>query len=453
MRHFLLGCFLFFSIGVSGQSEKFSIQFENLTLEEVLELVTASTGNFFSYSSDILPQGNRFTMNEEDKTIDDFLNKLLIGTGLKHQVFENQIVLTIREVLVDNLERPSNFYTISGRVIDDLSKEPIPTVNVFLSGTNLGGVTDLDGYYSIGRVPFGYYEIIFSHLTYYMDTQDAELLMNGTVTVNSELAFKSILLDSIEIVSRRLIGPTERRRYLRVFSNEFLGQSTSGQKCRIENPEVLDFIFDPKLDKLEVFSLEPLKIVNENLGYEVTYFFDRFQKIGASTNFYGRARFQNIKPETKRQEKRWLRNRRSIYKGSFLHFRRALVLDELKKENFKIRLIPVSSLDEVKISKGVNVDRDAVLTEMPAQEFLLNFDDFLMVTYRNKPDESYYEQFFDVSGATPKQRSLLRLAKGNVILKNNGRMELPGISTFGYWYWERLGDLLPENYDPESDKL
>jgi hypothetical protein len=32
-------------------------------------------------------------------------------------------------------------------------------------------------------------------------------------------------------------------------------------------------------------------------------------------------------------------------------------------------------------------------------------------------------------------------------------MEYPGVATFGYWYWERIGDLLPENYDPDNNIL
>ena len=70
-----------------------------------------------------------------------------------------------------------------------------------------------------------------------------------------------------------------------------------------------------------------------------------------------------------------------------------------------------------------------------------------------KPDDAYVDQFFDRGTVRFQQRSLLHLGEGGVSLKKNGRMELSGISTFGYWYWERIGDLLPENYNPESGIL
>jgi len=110
-------------------------------------------------------------------------------------------------------------------------------------------------------------------------------------------------------------------------------------------------------------------------------------------------------------------------------------------------------LSDVSISKGKKIKRNQILSKQSEKEFLLNFDGFLMVTYRKKPDESYVAQFFDSSIAQLKQRSLLSLNRGEVVLKNNGRMELPGVSTFGYWYWERIGDLLPENFDPKSNNL
>ncbi|MCP4457890.1 MAG: hypothetical protein GY816_07690 [Cytophagales bacterium] len=453
MRHLLVGSILLLSIGLFGQSKAFSIQFEDLTLDEVLDLVTSNTGNFFSYNSDIVSDGSKFTMRATDVSIDEFLNNLLVGTGLQHQVFEDQIILTIREVLSVGIVPIKNVFTISGRVLDGLDKKPIPGVNVFLSGTNLGGVSDLNGYYRIDDVPFGSYEIIFSHLSYFMDSQNTELFMNGTSTINSELSFKSFLLDSIEIVSKRLIGPVERRRYLRIFRNEFLGRTKTAVNCEIENPQVLDFIYDPNNDKLEVFSLEPLKILNKDLGYEIVYYFDRFQKTGSITDFYGRARFRDLKPESERQKRKWLRNRKQVYYGSFLHFRRALVNDQLKKENFRMMILKTDNLSKVNIAKGSKVETNQIIKSLNDQKYLLNFDGFLLVTHKKRPEETYVQQFFDVSASTRRQHSLLSLNKGEVVLKNNGRMELPGVSTFGYWYWERLGDLLPENYDPESDKL
>lgn len=452
IRQWLTCVILLMAVLGKGQTNTFSIQFADLQLEEVLELVTASTGYFFSYNSAIVPSGSKFTMNASDVTIDGFLNKLLIGTGLQHQVFEDQIILTFQVHEFTNSQTIKSF-TISGRVLDVADDLPIQGANIFLSGTNLGGVSDLDGYYAIEDVPFGAYEVIFSHLSYFMNSSNTELFSGGVITMNSALGIRTQILDTIEVTSRRLIGEAERGRYLKIFDNEFLGRSKSSRECEILNPDVLDFIYDPKDDKLEVFSLEPLEVVNQYLGYKILYYFDRFQKFGDNTNFYGKARFRNIKPESSSQKKKWIRNRRKIYRGSFLHFRRALVNDELRKQQFRIAIVPTNDLAEVGTIRAKKLERDDVIKQISELDYQLNFDGFLMITFLKKPDEAYAEQFFDRGSARLQQRSLLLLAEGEVILKKNGRMELPGVSTFGYWYWERIGNLLPENYDQEIKEL
>ena len=55
---------------------------------------------------------------------------------------------------------------ISGQVSDATTGEPLVGANVILTGTNLGAIVDLDGYYSILNVPPGSYEIQFRFIGY-----------------------------------------------------------------------------------------------------------------------------------------------------------------------------------------------------------------------------------------------------------------------------------------------
>lgn len=454
MKHVCLFVLLVMGVlGLSfGQKRVFDIQFDNIPLDSVLTLVTQKTGYFFSYNSEILPVGSKYSMNETDIDIDRFLNKLLLGIDVEHQIMNDQIILRTRlPQSIGPTERKT--FSINGQVRDIDTNEPISGVNVFLSGTNLGGVTDLQGFYMIERIPIGSYEVIFSHLTYDMVFDEAELLSQGVLTINAQMKVGARLLDTLEVVSRRLIGADERARFIRIFENEFLGRSSNAQKCQLANPEVLDFIYDPKEDKLEVFALEPVVVINEMLGYEITYYFDVFQKIGGYVNFYGKARFKQLKPSTSKEQKRWIQNRTKAYEGSFLHFRRALVANELKREQFRMSLIPADDIDQVANATMQKVEMTEILTALPSGNFQLNFDGFLLVTYRQKPDEMYNEQFFDEASGRAMQRSFIRLNEGPVQLKSNGRMEFPGMATYGYWYWERIGDLLPENYYPENESL
>lgn len=435
-----------------AQERKITVSFSGLTLEEVFALVTENSGYYFSYNSDIIPASSRFEMNVQDVGIDQFLNKLLLGTGLMHQVMGDQIIIRQAPLVTNQGTLPITF-SINGRVLDSLTREPIVGANVFLSGTNLGGVTDMEGYYAVDRIPFGSYEVIFTHLAYKMNTWELEMQSPGVLTVNADLKQDTRVLDTLTVVSKRLVRPEERARFVRMFERDFLGQSRNATGCRILNPDVLDFIYDPKENKLEVFALEPVRIVNEHLGYAITYHFDVFQRIGDFVNFYGRARFENMDPKNGREARQWVKNRRKAYEGSFLMFRRALVRDELKKQRFEISLFKTEDFNELDQAQKVEVSRDNVLMKMGPDNYALIYDGLLLVTYRRKPDNAYDMNILDGEENRRLQRSVLQLNADTIGLRANGRMEYPGVATYGYWYWERIADLLPENYNPDIEEF
>lgn len=49
--------------------------------------------------------------------------------------------------------------SISGKVVDEISQEPVPFANVVVQGTQIGAATDLDGKFTIEKVPFGYQKL------------------------------------------------------------------------------------------------------------------------------------------------------------------------------------------------------------------------------------------------------------------------------------------------------
>jgi outer membrane receptor protein involved in Fe transport len=55
---------------------------------------------------------------------------------------------------------------ISGKVTDGKSGDPLVGANIILTGTNLGGVVDLEGYYTILNIPPGSYEVQYRFIGY-----------------------------------------------------------------------------------------------------------------------------------------------------------------------------------------------------------------------------------------------------------------------------------------------
>ena len=65
--------------------------------------------------------------------------------------------------------------TISGFVRDEATGEPLSYANVFIKDSNIGGITNLDGYYVLTRIPADSGEIVISIIGFAMVTQEFEI--------------------------------------------------------------------------------------------------------------------------------------------------------------------------------------------------------------------------------------------------------------------------------------
>mgnify|MGYP001952865255 CR=1 FL=1 len=72
-----------------------------------------------------------------------------------------------------------------GFVYDEKSGEPVIFTNVFLQGTTIGAATDVNGFYSITKVPKGSYTLMVTSLGY--DTAQVAVEIKGKEIINQKL--------------------------------------------------------------------------------------------------------------------------------------------------------------------------------------------------------------------------------------------------------------------------
>jgi len=89
--------------------------------------------------------------------------------------------------------------TVSGRVVDSASQQPIPGVTIRVDGTQRGAVTRDDGGYTIGGVPAGTYVLRATRLGYAPRTLSVTV-GSGTVTTNFALPRQAAVLEQIVTV-------------------------------------------------------------------------------------------------------------------------------------------------------------------------------------------------------------------------------------------------------------
>ncbi len=99
--------------------------------------------------------------------------------------------------------------TIRGFVYDKESGEPIIFCNVSLKGTTMGAPTDVNGYFSIAKVPSGDYKIIITYLGFDSLQENIHLAAGKILTKKFELTESSIKLAEVKISAERQEMRTE----------------------------------------------------------------------------------------------------------------------------------------------------------------------------------------------------------------------------------------------------
>jgi len=94
---------------------------------------------------------------------------------------------------------PQETGTIRGRVIDAVTNEPLVGANVFVRETSFGAATDLDGRYTIRRIPPGTYRVQASVIGYRAQI-DADIVVGAGRATQADFALKPTAIDLEEVV-------------------------------------------------------------------------------------------------------------------------------------------------------------------------------------------------------------------------------------------------------------
>ncbi len=223
---------------------------------------------------------------------------------------------------------------VLGKVVSATTNEPLSDVSVFYDGTTLGTTTDGEGRFEIRFVEGLSAPLIISFIGFEsIEVKEKKSRDLGVL----ELKPKTVALN--EVVLEEDIW--DRKKKMAIFKKEFLGTTRAGNKSTILNPEDVVLRFSKSEKRLYAFADKPLKIENPVLGYSVISFLESFE-----TNFTNIKRKNPVVASTlfscrtlfKENEGDYERNRQKSYRGSVLHFMRALTRKELDGEGFKIYL-------------------------------------------------------------------------------------------------------------------
>lgn len=183
---------------------------------------------------------------------------------------------------------------VTGRVIDSLTRKPVPFANVYFAGSTVGTMTSEDGQFKLSGFPSGKYDLTASFVGYH-PAQRSLFFENNGHEITLVLLEKTTQLDEV------VIRPNNSNRIydMHTFKEGFLGSSVNAAVTKIKNEDDLDFDFENQ--KFTAFSRRPLEVVNQALGYKIIYDMQLFE-IDYNTRkmaYLGIPRFENLSDKIK----------------------------------------------------------------------------------------------------------------------------------------------------------
>ncbi|MBX2975199.1 MAG: TonB-dependent receptor [Ignavibacteriaceae bacterium] len=122
-----------------------------------------------------------------------------------------------------------NTGSIMGKVVDATTKKPIPGVNIFLLGTNIGAATNEEGNYTIKNIPVGNYQIRASAIGFDAITKtDAVVNSARPAMIDFQLKESIIELDNVVVTSDFFQNNPTEVNSVRNFSYEEIRRAPGG---------------------------------------------------------------------------------------------------------------------------------------------------------------------------------------------------------------------------------
>jgi hypothetical protein len=371
---------------------------------------------------------------------------------MKHLLYILTMLLCLRGQAQSGL-------VLKGRVLDE-HKEAMPGATVFLGGTKHVVSSDTGGHFILTNLRTGDYKIIVKVVGYKPLVKDVQIRQQEQQLVLQLLPDAKYLKSVTVKPDRSWLEKVE------TFRTQFLGESENAGKCKLVNPGVLSFSYDRATGDLNVDADDLLVITNPQLGYRLKYALTHFvynEKKG-SVVYEGYPSFEELHA-SKEEEAEWKANRRKAYLGSIHHFMRSIYNQNCKAEGFMVYKIknrdPFGAVGTTKV--GVKIDYnpvsfDSLLTVVDDHHKKLEFSDALYVIYtKEKEQENYTAGQHSFAGWYATRRmpdgeiSIVNRLGPISIEESGSYIPTPWLYFEGYMGWEKIGDLVPFEYDPTAD--
>ncbi len=195
-----------------SKQPRVSLEVENMPLLNVLHRLASELNVDISIDTHST-ENPAVTYSGSDEYVFDVLAKLLEDTNLEVTMSENnRTMIFSRSQTAAAANEAAMQGTVTGRVTDSETGEPLVGVTVLVRGLGIGDATDLDGLFTIEDVPAGDYQLEISFIGYISQRPSISVGEGETTELNIELAVSTRELDEVVVTAfgiereRRALG-------------------------------------------------------------------------------------------------------------------------------------------------------------------------------------------------------------------------------------------------------
>jgi hypothetical protein len=335
-------------------------------------------------------------------------------------------------------------YTVSGKIIDSATREPMAGASVFCQNTTVGSATNKEGEFSL-QLRSGGYDLIISYTGY--QTKQLRINHSDNRIPDIEMVKEDKSLGEVIIKTSSEVKDGWEK-YGKFFMEHFIGTTPNASRFKLLNPEALHFYLLKKSNKLRVLATDPLQMENTALGYNLRYLLDTFiYNYNNDINSYRGFSLYTEMDGNDSLKKVWTANRRAAYYGSKLQFMRSYYDSTLVEDGFVVDLLDENN--STKFNRVTNVYDTLYYGALDSTgQVEIWYPRKFSVTYtKRKPEPDYLSQF-KLPKNVSTQISYIELTDGIAINDNGYYYNQKDWISQGYWSWKNLADQLPYDYTP-----
>jgi len=304
-----------------------------------------------------------------------------------------------------------NGQIIRGTVINKETKEKVVFATIYFNGTFVGTHSDPNGNFTLNIANYASRPLTVSALGYYSET-----ITDFQVGKPLMISLKPKVFELKEVI----INAKTRDKNLRMFKENFLGASDNAVRCEIVNEKDITITFEN--DTLRAYASKPIQIINRGLGYKETYYLDAFWFHAKRSAFFisGNMVFNEDLGKDKSKKELYRITREQTYRGSKMHFFRALWINNLADQGYTLK-----NLGEAEPRyNDIVVSPDSIKKYLKFKGMLGIKDNLRMTT------------------------SWITFLREQAFFDQKGYYDPFAISWDGAMARQRVGDLLPYEYKP-----